>query len=194
MRRGRRLEYFTIAWNSLEAIAGLVSGLQAGSIALVGFGLYSLIEVAAGMVLLWRLQAGPSAEQRERTALRLVGITLLGLSVYVAFEAGKTLLYRLSPHRSVPGILVAAAALIAMPLLARAKRRVARELNSGAMRADAKQADFCMYLSAILLVGLLVNAWLGWWWADPAAACLMVPIIAREGLRALCGKTCCPSC
>ena len=192
--RGRRLEYFTIAWNSAEAVASLVAGLLAGSIALVGFGLDSVIEVSSGAVLLWRLRAEADAERRERAerrALQLVGICFLALAAYVAFDSIKGLVQREAPQESLFGIGVAIASLIAMPLLARAKRQVARQLNSGAMHADSRQTDFCFYLSAILLAGLVLNALLGWWWADPAAALIMVPLIVREGIEGLRAKRCC---
>lgn len=193
-RRGRRLEYFTIAWNSLEAIASVVAGLLAGSIALVGFGLDSVIEVSSGAVLLWRLRAEGDAERRghaEHRALRLVGVCFLALAAYVAYDSIKGLVRHEAPHESLFGIGVAIASLIAMPLLARAKRTVARQLNSGAMHADSRQTDFCVYLSAILLAGLLLNALLGWWWADPVAALVMVPLIAREGVESTRGERCC---
>lgn len=193
-RRGRRLEYFTIAWNSLEAIASVVAGLLAGSIALVGFGLDSVIEVSSGAVLLWRLRAEGDAERREHAehrALRFVGVGFLALAAYVAYDSIKGLVRHEAPHESLFGIGVAIASLIAMPLLARAKRTVARQLNSGAMHADSRQTDFCVYLSAILLAGLLLNALLGWWWADPVAALLMVPLIAREGVESTSGERCC---
>ena len=193
-RRGRRLEYFTIAWNSAEAIASLAAGLLAGSIALVGFGLDSMIEVSSGAVLLWRLHAEsdpPRRERAEHRALRLVGVCFLALAAYVAFDAIRGLVQREVPHPSLFGIGVAIASLIAMPLLARAKRQVARQLNSGAMHADSRQTDFCFYLSAILLAGLVLNGLLGWWWADPVAALVMVPLIAREGVEGLRGERCC---
>lgn len=192
--RGLRLEYFTLGWNLLEALVALVCGVIAGSIALVGFGLDSIVEVSSGSVLLWRLRADRHAENRERAerfAVRLVGVSFLLLALYVAGDAIKTLLRRETPEESIPGIVLAIASLIAMPLLARAKRRVARGLNSGAMQADSRQTDICAYLSAILLGGLLLNAALGWWWADPVAALIMVPFIAHEGIEAVQGKTCC---
>jgi divalent metal cation (Fe/Co/Zn/Cd) transporter len=193
-RRGRCLEYFTIVWNSAEAVASLIAGLLAGSIALVGFGLDSVIEVSSGAVLLWRLQAEHDPHRRERAehlALRLVGICFLALAAYVAFDSIKGLVLRETPQGSLFGIGVAIASLITMPLLARAKRQVARQLNSGAMRADSRQTDFCFYLSVILLGGLLLNALLGWWWADPVAALTMVPLIIREGVKGLRAKRCC---
>jgi len=191
--RGQRLEYLTLAWNGFEATVALASGLLAGSVALIGFGLDSVIETASAGILLWRFRADADAQRREhaeRTAHRLVGVCFVLLAAYVAVESVRALWMRAQPERSLPGILIAAAAVIVMPLLARAKRRVARQLSSRALQADSRQADFCMYLSAILLAGLLLHATLGWWWADSVAALVMVPIIAREGVRALCGETC----
>lgn len=193
LARGLRLEYFTLGWNFLEALVALVAGFIAGSIALVGFGLDSVVEMLSGSVLLWRLHAdgGADRERAERTAVRLVGISFLLLAAYVAFDSLKTLLRRETPEESIPGIVLAVASLIVMPLLARAKRQVARSLDSGAMQADSRQTDICAYLSAILLGGLVVNAVLGWWWADPVAALIMVPLIAHEGIEAAQGRTCC---
>lgn len=188
LRRGRRLEYLTIGWNSLEAVVAIGAGLVAGSIALVGFGVDSVIETSSGAILLWRLVSG---EHRERIALKLVGISFLALATYVAFDAGKSLLLREPPDESYVGIALAALSLIVMPLLARAKRRVAANLNSRALDADSRQTDICAYLSAILLAGLGLNALWGWWWADPVAGLVMIPIIAREGIEALRGESCC---
>ncbi|MGZ4818019.1 MAG: cation transporter [Terriglobales bacterium] len=193
VRLGRRLEYLTLAWNSLEAFVAIVAGVIAGSIALVGFGLDSVIECFSGGVLLWRLRAGEEGERREQLALRLVGLSFFALAMYVTYDAVASLVKHEKPESSWFGIAVAIASLIAMPLLARAKRRVAARLNSSALRADSRQTDICAYLSAILLGGLLLNALLRWWWADPVAGLIMVPIIAREGLEALRGKTCCES-
>jgi divalent metal cation (Fe/Co/Zn/Cd) transporter len=192
--RGLRLEYFTLGWNSLEALIALISGFVAGSIALIGFGLDSVVEVSSAAVMLWRLHADHHTQSRERTekvALRAVGICFLVLAVYVAFEGINTLLRHEAPQRSLPGILLASASLIAMPLLARAKRRVASAINSGAMHADSRQTDICAYLSIILLGGLVLNAAFGWWWADPIAGLIMVPLIANEGIEAVRGRTCC---
>jgi divalent metal cation (Fe/Co/Zn/Cd) transporter len=192
--RGLRLEYLTIGWNSVEALVAIASGVVAGSIALVGFGLDSVIEVSSGAILFWRLRSDRDAANRERKeqiALRLVGLSFLALSAYVAYDGGSALWRREAPERSLAGIVLAAVSLVVMPLLARAKRGVARELASQAMRADSRQTDFCAYLSAILLAGLGLNIWLGWWWADPAAGLLMVPLIAREGIEAVQGKSCC---
>jgi len=194
LRRGRRLEYFTIAYNSLEGLISVVLGLMAGSIALVGFGIDSVIEVTSGAALLWRLHGDEDdaqSECKERITLQIVGVCFLVLAVYVSYEALTSLLNREAPERSVLGIILAIASLIVMPLLTRAKRQVAREIGSAAMTADAKQTEFCVYLSAILLGGLVLNALLGWWWGDPVAALIMVPIIGKEGLEALRGETCC---
>jgi len=191
IRRGRLLEYLTIGWNLLEGLVAVGSGVVAGSTALVGFGIDSFIESLSGGALLWRLRSDENAERRERVALRLVGVSFLALAAYVAFDAVKALVYREPPDASRVGIALAALSLVAMPLLARAKRRVAAGLNSRAMQADSRQTDICAYLSAILLGGLLLNALLGWWWADPVAALVMAPIIAKEGVEALRGETCC---
>jgi divalent metal cation (Fe/Co/Zn/Cd) transporter len=191
--RGRRLEYFTIAWNGFEAAVALVAGLLAGSIALVGFGLDSVIETISAGILLWRLRSEDDPlrrERTERTAHRLVGICFLALAVYVAAESLRALWTKARPERSIPGILIALAAVVVMPLLGRAKRRVAAQMGSGALHADSRQADFCAYLSAILLAGLLLHMVLGWWWADPVAALVMTPIIAREGVQGLRGQGC----
>ena len=172
----------------------IVAGLFAGSIALVGFGFDSVIEVTSGLTLIWRLHADVDARRRERVesvALRIVGILFVILALYVSYDSIKSLIKQEPPKESVPGILLAAASVIVMPLLVRAKRKVARGIASGAMAADAKQTEFCTYLSAILLGGLLLNAVMGWWWADPVAALIMVPIIAREGIEALRGEKCC---
>ena len=194
VKRGRKLEYFTIGYNSLEGLIALVAGLVAGSIALVGFGFDSLIEVTSGAVLLWRLHADMDEEKRERVeaiTLRVVGGCFMALAAYVGYDSVKSLVRHETPEESLPGIILAVASLIVMPLLVHAKRKVARGINSGALMADAKQTEVCTYLSAILLGGLLLNAFFGWWWADPAAALVMLPIIVKEGLEALRGETCC---
>lgn len=193
VRRGQRLEYFTIVYNVLEGLISLVAGFFAGSISLVGFGLDSRIEVTSGVAVLWRLHhdLNPSRrEEVERTTLRIVGACFIALALYILCDTGKALILHEAPERSIPGILIATLSVVVMPLLARAKRRVAIKISSAAMQADSRQTDFCMYLSAILLGGLLVNALFGWWWADPVAALMMVPIIAKEGLESLRAKPC----
>jgi divalent metal cation (Fe/Co/Zn/Cd) transporter len=194
VRRGRYLEYFTIGYNSLEGLIAVVAGLVAASTALVGFGFDSLIEVTSGSVLLWRLQADIDGERRERVeaiSLRIVGACFVVLSIYVTYDSVKSLVRHEAPEESLVGIALSTISLVVMPLLVRAKRRVARTINSGALMADSKQTELCTYLSAILLGGLLLNALLGWWWADPVAALIMVPSIIKEGVEALRGETCC---
>jgi|SRR5215469_15451821 len=193
IRRGQRLEYFSLIWNGLEGLAALIAGAIAGSISLRGFGLDSAIEVVSGVALLWRINVDNDVHRRphhDRVALRIVGICFLGLAAYITFQSGYDLVQRNAPESSLPGIVIACASLIAMPLLARAKRNVGRGIGSTAMGADARQADFCAYLAAILLSGLLLNWTLRWWWADPVAALVMVPIIAKEGVNAMRGKAC----
>lgn len=192
MRRGRALEYLTIGWNLLEGVIAVGSGLLAGSISLIGFGIDSFIECLSGAALLWRLHLDDPVrrERAEAVALKLVGVSFLLLAAYVGFDAVKSLVTREPPEASYVGIVIAALSLIVMPLVARAKRHVAAQLNSRAMKADSRQTDLCAYLSAVLLGGLLLNALFGWWWADPSAALVMVPIIAKEGVEALRGETC----
>jgi divalent metal cation (Fe/Co/Zn/Cd) transporter len=188
------LEYFTIAWNSLEGLVAVVAGALAGSISLVGFGIDSFIEVTSGGVLLWRMSVDADVRKRERNeklSLRIVGACFLALAAYVGYESISDLASRKAPEHSIPGIVLACVSLVVMPLLSRAKKKVGNELGSAAMHADAKQTDFCVYLSAILLLGLVLNAALGWWWADPVSALIMVPLIAKEGVEAMNGETCC---
>ena len=160
----------------------------------VGFGLDSIIEVTSGMALLWRLHHDLNESRREaveRITLRVVGWGFIALAVYITCDSCLTLVRRNMRQRSIAGIILAATSLVVVPLLARAKRRVAEGINSPAMGADSRQTDFCAYLSAILLGGLLSNALLGWWWADPVAGFVMVPIIAKEGVDAIRGRSCC---
>ncbi len=182
-----------MAWNSAEGVISIAFALLAGSIALIGFGIDSLIETSSGLVLLWRLQTRrdmESAERAEAIALRLVGISFVALATYLAFESISALIKHEPAGASLGGIVIAALSLIVMPILARAKRRVAAALDSRALHADSIQTDICMILSAILLLGLGLNAALGWWWADPVAGVAMVPLIAREGVHALRGERC----
>lgn len=197
VRRGTLLTWATIAYNCLEAVLAIGAGIAAGSIALVGFGLDSVVEVSASIAGLWRLRADASPAERERaeqTALRVIGVSFLVLAVYVCWDASMALWRREAPSESVLGIALACGSLIVMPLLARAKRRVAAQLSSRALTAEAKQTELCTYLSAILLAGLLLNAAFGWWWADPVAALVMVPIIGWEGVEAVRGRTVCADC
>lgn len=189
VRRGSALAWFTIAWNSIEGVAGIVSGLVAGSIALVGFGVDSYVEVFAGSVILWRLardrQGRELSEAAERRAVRLIAVTFLALAVGVGAESIRKLAVGAAADESLFGIGLAGVSLIVMPLLARAKRRVGERLGSRAVIADATETALCVWLSAILLIGLGANALFGWWWADPLAALGIVYIAAREGIEHL---------
>jgi len=193
IRRGRLLEYLSVAWMVVEAAVGIASGIFAGSIALVGFGADSIIEIFSSAVILWRLREGSMGQEREHTALKLVGVSFFALAAFVTFDAIRDLALHHRPQVSYIGITLAVVALVGMPLLARAKRRVAASLQSRAMHADSRQSDFCAYLSGILLTGLILNAFFSWWWADPAAALVMVALMLREGVQAFRGETCCNS-
>src|SRR6266849_5623737 len=191
--RGKRLEYFTIAWNTVEGIVAVTAGVMAGSISLMGFGIDSFIEVLSGSVLLWRMSVDADVEQRhrnEKRALGIVGLCFLGLAVYITYESARDLLQHRAPEHSIPGIVLACASLLVMPLLSRAKHQVGTQLGSAAMHADAQQTQFCTYLSAILLGGLTINALFGLWWTDPLAALIMVPFIANEGIKGVRGRAC----
>src|SRR6202521_5621976 len=171
VNRGRRLEHFTIAWNILEGLVAIVAGAIAGSISLMGFGLDSFVEVTSGSVLLWRMSVDadvPQRERKEQRALSLVGACFLLLAIFIAYESIADLVSKRAPERSVAGIVLACVSVVVMPILSKAKKKVGRALGSAAMHADAKQTEFCTYLSAILLAGLLLNALFGMWWADPA--------------------------
>jgi divalent metal cation (Fe/Co/Zn/Cd) transporter len=194
VQRGRRLQYLTIAWNSAEFVIALAAGFLAGSIALIGFGFDSAIEVTSSLAALWRLGRDHDQESRERTeqrALRLIGAGFLLLACYILYESINDLVGRIPPQHSIIGIVLAALSLIVMPLLAHLKRKVAIRLESGALEAETRQTEICAYLSAILLLGLGLNVWLDWWWADPLAGLGMVPFIAWEGWEAVRGRTCC---
>ena len=194
VRRGQWLSWITLGYNSLEGIIAVGAGVLAGSIALVGFGVDSLIEVTASVAALWRLNSDVDPIERERAelvTLRIVGILFIALGTYVTWDAANALLKREAPQESNVGIALAVASLVVMPLLARAKRKVALALDSRALRSEAQQTQLCTYLSAILLGGLALNAVFGWWWADPVAALVMVPIIGREGIEALRGHDSC---
>jgi divalent metal cation (Fe/Co/Zn/Cd) transporter len=193
LRRGRKLQYFTVGWNLLEGLVAVVAGSFAGSISLIGFGIDSFVEVVSGAAVLWRIRVDSDVERRElneKRALKVVGGCFLALAAYIAYESVMDLWSKTAPEHSVPGILLACASLVVMPMLSRAKFKVGSVLQSAAMNADAKQTQFCTYLSGILLGGLLLNAFLGLWWADPLAALLMAPIIANEGIENLRGTHC----
>ncbi|MCG8592180.1 MAG: cation transporter [Proteobacteria bacterium] len=199
-RIGLWLVATTLAYNVVEAIIALALGAAAHSIALIGFGLDSGIEVAAAGVLLWRLRletqgiAGEARERAERRVHRFIGGTFVALALYVSAQAGWTLWFRTTPDESVVGIALAVASLVIMPLVAWGKLRAAREIGSRALRAEARETLACSYLSFALLVGLAANAALGWWWADPAAALAMVPWLVKEGREGLRGEACEDAC
>ncbi len=193
LRIGLWLVVATLVYNLIEAVIALWSGWRANSIALVGFGLDSLIELAAATLLLWRLSVearGADAETIERTEHRVhrfVGITFLLLALYVSIQSVWTLWTTHAPKESVIGIALAAASLVVMPLVSWGKLRAAREIGSKALRAEAKETLACSYLSFTLLLGLVANAAAGWWWADPVAALTMVPWLVKEGREGLVG-------
>jgi divalent metal cation (Fe/Co/Zn/Cd) transporter len=189
VRRGVVLAWFTVAWNSIEGIAGIWSGVVAGSIALVGLGVDSYVEVFAGSVILWRLGRERHGEAlsavAERRAVRLIAITFLVLAAGVGVESVRKLAVGAEPGESLFGIGLAIVSLVVMPLLARAKRRVGEQLGSRAVTADATETMLCVWLSAILLTGLAANAVFGWWWADPLAGLGIVYVAGREGIEHL---------
>jgi divalent metal cation (Fe/Co/Zn/Cd) transporter len=196
IRRGLLLNYATIGYNTVEAVVSLIAGLLAGSVALLGFGIDSVIEVTASGVAQWRLRSDGEPVRRERverTSLRLIGACFLGLAAYVTVDAGKSLWLQERPSRTIVGVVILALSVLVMPLLARAKREVADQMQSGALRAEARQTSLCAYLSIIALSGVALNAAFGWWWADPVAALAMVPIIVIEGIAGVWGKAddCC---
>ncbi|MGH9246083.1 MAG: cation diffusion facilitator family transporter [Acidimicrobiales bacterium] len=187
VRRARALAWFTVVWNAAEGVVGIALGIAAGSIALVGFGADSFVEVFAGSVILWRLRqkrrGGDVSATAERRAVKLIAVTFVLLAVGVAIESVRDLISRAAPDESLPGIVLAMVSLVVMPVLARAKRRVRRQLGSRAVEADATETSLCVWLSAILVVGLGLNALFGWWWADPVAALGIVYVAAREGVE-----------
>jgi hypothetical protein len=186
VRRGRLLNRLTIGWNAVEGIVAVVVGLAAGSVSLVGFGLDSGIEVSAALILAWRLgQEGHQGctQDADRRATRAIAVSFFALAAYVGVESTRDLLGRAEPEVSVPGIVLAGLSLVVMPLLARAKRKVAPVLGSRAAVSEADQTWLCAWLSAVLLVGLVANAILGWWWADPTAGLGIAGLAAIEGVR-----------
>lgn len=197
--RARRLNLLTIGWNVVEGVVALVAGVVAGSVSLIGFGLDSGIEVSAAVILAWRLhqeRAGGCMQENDRRATRAIAVSFMLLAVYVGAESVRHLVSGSEPEVSLPGIVVAALSLFAMPVLARAKRRLAPVLGSRAAEADAAQTRLCALLSGVLLVGLGANAVFGWGWADPLAGLGIAALAAAEGVQAWRAEsladTCCP--
>jgi divalent metal cation (Fe/Co/Zn/Cd) transporter len=187
LERGIALEYLSLAYNLLESVVGIVAGAVAGSVALIGFGLDSVVESSSAAILIWRFRTETrgrrSSEDAERRAVRLVSIAFFGLAAYVGSRAVLDLLAESRPEESPVGIALAVASLIVMPWLASRKRRLAREIDSRALKADSIQTTLCTYMSAFLLVGLLANSLLGWWWADPVAGLAIAALAVREGIE-----------
>lgn len=194
VRRGLALNWLTIGYNVVEAIVAIAAGLVARSVALVGFGLDSVIEVTASGAAQWRLRADLDPARRarvERTTHKIIGWSFLALAAYVVVDSANALVGREPPERSMVGLVLLALSAVVMPMLARAKRRVARAMTSRALESEATQTSLCAYLSVIALVGVALNAAFGWWWADPIAALAMVPIIAKEGVEGVRDKAQC---
>jgi len=190
-----RLEYFTIAYNILEGVVSLVLGGLASSVALIGFGLDSFVETFSGLIVLWRFRREAQGQQDHATldsrALRYVGWSFFLLATYIVIESIRKLWFQEPPDPSPPGIVLAAVSLIVMPVLVRKKYQTAKKLKSEAMVGDSKQNLACVLLSVALLLGLSLNAALGWWWADPIAGLAMVPWLLKEGQGSLRGEVCC---
>jgi divalent metal cation (Fe/Co/Zn/Cd) transporter len=188
-RRAVRLAWATVAWNLAEAVAAVVAGVAAGSIALEGFGLDSGIEVFSALVIVWQFHN--LGEQREQRAIRLIAMGFWALAAYLTSQAGWDLANHHAASHTPAGISVAVAALVVMPVLAIAKRRTGQQLGSSTVTADSKQSSLCADLSALVLAGLITNAALGWWWADPAAAIGIALVAANEGRQTWHGDACC---
>jgi len=190
-RRALWLEYFTVGWNVIEGVVAIGAGIIAGSVALIGFGVDSSIEVISALGLLWRLRkAGPEAtvaeeSGAERRALYVVAATFFLLAAYIAFEAVTSLLGREEPDRSTVGLVLSVLSLVIMPVLAWWKQRTGREMGSRALVADAAETWVCSYLSLALLAGVGLYALFGWWWADPVGALAMLPVILWQGWETL---------
>jgi divalent metal cation (Fe/Co/Zn/Cd) transporter len=180
-RRGFWLEYASMAWMTVEAAVAVASGIIASSIALIGFGLDSVIEFFAAAVVVWQLRGG--GEERESRAVRLIGVTFFVLAAYLAVESIHHLISRARPGQPVAGLIVTAAALLVMPSLAVAKHRTGTALANRTLIADAAESAFCAFTSGAALLGVGLNAWLGWWWADPAAALIIAALAVKEGLE-----------
>ena len=185
-RRGFRLEYTSMAWMTVEAAVAIISGIIAASIALVGFGLDSVIEFFAAAIVIWQLRG--DTEDRETRAVRLIGATFFALAAYLAAESIHDLVTHTRPGQSIPGLAITAAALIVMPALAIAKRRTGQALGNRTLITESAETAFCAYTSAAALAGVGLNTWLGWWWADPLAALAIAALAVKEGLEAWHGE------
>jgi divalent metal cation (Fe/Co/Zn/Cd) transporter len=189
-RRAQLLAGASVAYNLLEAVIAIAAGLAAGSVALIGFGLDSTVEISSGLIILWQFRHH-LPESRERQALRLMALSFFALAAYVAVESVRALVSGHQPDSSPVGIVLALASLLVMPLLSLAQRRTGRALGSSAVVADSTQTLLCTYLSAVLLVGLVLNATQGWSWADPVAGLVIAAVAANEGREAWKGENCC---
>lgn len=189
-RRIRIVVAITIAWNVVEAVIALIAGGIASSAALIGFGLDSIVEVLSAAAVAWQF-AAPDPERREKTALRVIAVSFFGLAAYVSVDAVLSLVGLREPEHSTVGIVLATLSLIVMPFLSWFERRTGRELGSASAVADSKQTLICTYLSAALLVGLVLNSLWGWAWADSVAALVIAVVAVREGLAAWRGDACC---
>ena len=185
LHEASKLEYVSLVWNVLETVVGMAAGVAAGSVALIGFALDSVVESSSAGVLIWRIRAERhghrTSEEAERKAVRLVAVAFFALATYIGFKASWDLIRGEAPEESIIGIVLAAVSLIVMPILAYRKRRAAVRMDSLAMQADASQTSLCTYISAFLLVGLGANALFGWWWADPLAGLAIAALAANEG-------------
>lgn len=188
-RRAQLLAGATVTYNLAEAVIAVSAGRSAGSSALVGFGLDSLVEVSSGLIILWQFRH-QIPQERERQALRLMAVAFFALAAYVGLDSARTLTGAAEPEASRVGVILAVVSLLVMPFLSWAQRRTGRALASGSVVADSQQTLLCTYLSAVLLVGLLVNGWFGWWWADPLAGLVIAAVALREGRQAWRGQAC----
>jgi divalent metal cation (Fe/Co/Zn/Cd) transporter len=183
-RRGFALEYATMAWMVAEAAVAITAGVLASSIVLIGFGLDSVIEFFAAIIVIWQLRGEVTGEQRETRAVRLIGLTFFALAAYLAAESIHDLVTRARPGESVAGLAITAAALVVMPVLGVAKRRTGQAMGNRTLVTESAETFFCAYTSAAALAGVGLNTMLGWWWADPAAALVIAALAVKEGLEA----------
>lgn len=189
-RRARLLAGASVSYNLVEGVIAVAAGLVAGSVALIGFGLDSAVEVSSGLIILWQFRHR-IPETREQQALRLIAVSFFALAAYVAFESVRALVTGAEPEASPVGIALACSSLVVMPYLAWAQRRTGRALHSSSVIADSNQTLLCTYMSGVLLVGLALNGLLGWWWADPLAGLAIGVIALKEGRDAWKGEGCC---